>query len=600
MAIASRRLLESPLCDLIFAGDYTELLKRTVDSRSGAHRPEDTPFVVGALAFSGRQDEAVAAFRWWKKEHGDDATVSVASHFFLGIGECRSGRYTSAIAHARSTVSGSVRGDALHAFFAHQSIGLVRYFTGRARSASRHAAAARQAALEARFSYGRMLALDLLGHSLVLEGQIHSGISVLEQSAELAEALGLVANAGTPRTAAASARAQFAVAGHDGRRELAQLVATARPEDAYSRRMLLQELAIQQAFAGDGANARVSLDAAARIALPDGDRRARVRLLVADAIVTGFSRGLIPARESLDRARAMLEPELDDGLDAEISWADVVVRGTLHAPDAAERARIEKLARRTHIGRARIMAAVDDAESALDRHAEDRIAELLRLIEHDPDTARHRVVSNALWGWLPRLSGAAPGRRIFLLDGESLLVVEDHGVVTPLEMPGAVLVKLLEAISTRVMQKDELLLHVWGIRVYRADRHDSLVHTTISRLRTALGNAGGWIRVTDAGYAIAEGVTVMHLGGELGKKAPAPEPERPRQETSAEVRQKASDERKDRVLLLLAREPLSTSEIATALKVSEMTAFRLLATMAKDGLLERTGQGKRTRYRVPS
>jgi DNA-binding winged helix-turn-helix (wHTH) protein len=587
MASESRRLLESPLCDLIFAGDYSELLKRTVDSRSGAHQPEDTPFVVGALAFSGRQDEAIAAFRWWTKEHGDDATIAVASHFFLGIGECRSGRYASAIAHACSTVSRSVRGDALHSFFAHQAIGLLRYFTGRARSASRHAAAARQAALEARFSYGRMLALDLLGHSLVLEGQVHAGISVLEQSAELAEALGLVASAGGPRTAAAVAKAQYAVAGFDGRREIAQLAALVSADDAYSRRMLLQDLAIQQAFAGDGAKARASLEAAVKIALPDGDRRARLRLSIADAIVTGFARGFPAARESLDRARGMLDPELDDGLDVELSWAAVLARGTFRSEDDAEAERLARLARRTRIGRARAMASEPSEE--------DRVAELLRLIERDTDAARHRIVSNAQWGWLPRLTGDAPGRRIFLLDEESLLVVEDHGVVTPLEMPGAVLVRLLEAIATRAMQKDELLLHVWGIRVYRAERHDSLVHTTISRLRTALGPAGTWIRATDAGYAIAEGVTVLHLGA-----GPIEEPRREAEPKAPPVRQKAGDDRKERVLRLVQKEPLSTSEIATALKISEMTAFRLLTAMAKDGLLERTGQGKRTRYRVPS
>lgn len=592
-------LLESPLCELVFSGRYTELLKQTVDSRSGAHRPEDTPFVVGALAFSGRQDEAVAAFRWWTKEHGDDATVRVASHFFLGIGECRSGRYANAIAHARAVVSGSTRGEALHSFFAHQSIGLLRHFTGRARSAAKHAAAARQAALEARFPYGRMLALDLLGHALVLEGQIHAGISVLEQSAELAASLGLVANAGAPRTAAAAYRARFGVAGEDAPKALSELVAAVKPEDAYSRRMLLSELAIQQAFAGEGPAARERIDEAARIALPDGDRRAKVRLLVADAIVTGFSRGPSPAREKIALARSMLDPDLDDGLDVEVSWADVLVRGSLRTDDVRERTRIVALARRTNVGRARIMAAADLALSAVDPHGEDRIAALVRFFEHDADEARHRITSHALWGWLPRLFGLDPGRRIFLLHAESLLVVEDHGALVPLEMPGAVLVRLLEAISTRAMQKDELLRQVWGIKVYRAERHDSLVHTTISRLRTALGPAATWIRATDAGYAIADGVALVHHGGDrVEEESAAIERDAPRASVSAAARHRAIDARREQVLRLAAREPLSTSEIATELKISEMTAFRLLAALAKEGVLERTGQGKRTRYRV--
>ncbi|MBX3261467.1 MAG: winged helix-turn-helix transcriptional regulator [Labilithrix sp.] len=603
MATTSQRLLESPLCERIFAGRYTELLKETVDSPAGAYAPLDTPFVVGALAFSGRQDEAVAAFRWWAKEHGDDATVRVASHFFLGLGECRSGRYASAIAHARAAVAASERGEALHAFFAHQTIGLLRHFTGRARSAARHAAKARQAALEARFPYGRMLALDLLGHALVLEGQIHAGMSVLEQSAELASSLGLVANAGAPRTAVAAYSARFGVAGFDAPKVLTELVAAVKPEDAYSRRMLLSELAIQQAFAGDGQAARDSIDEAARIALPDGDRRAKVRLLVADAIVLGLSRGAAAAREKTSLARAMLDPELDDGLDVEVTWAEALVRGALRAPDGAERARIAALARRTHVGRARLMAAIGDELAALDPHEEDRVAALVRAIEHDPDEARHRIVSQGIWGWLPRLFGVDPGRRIFLLHAESLLVVEDHGAVAPLEMPGAVLVRLLDAIATRAMTKDELVMQVWGIKAYRAERHDPLVHTTVSRLRTALGPAGAWIRVTDAGYAMSEGVALMHLGGAIeGVDPPTLEDERPRSSapSGAEARQKAADARREEIARLLAREPLSTSEIATQLGISEMTAFRVLSVMVKDGVIERTGQGKRTRYRVAS
>lgn len=601
MGRTPQRLLESPLCERIFAGRYTEVLKETVDSPAGAYAPLDTPFVVGALAFSGRQDEAVAAFRWWTKEHGDDDTVRVASHFFLGVGECRSGRYAAAIAHARAAVAASDRNEALHAFFVHQALGLLRHFTGRADRAARHAAKARQAALEARFPYGRMLALDLLGHALVLEGQIHAGMSVLEQSAELASSLGLVANAGAPRTAAAAYSARYGVAGFDAPKALTALVATVKPEDAYSRRMLLSELAIQQAFAGDGAGARESVDEASRIALPDGDRRAKVRLLVADAIVLGFSRGATAARDKTALARAMLDPELDDGLDVEVTWAEALVRGALRAPDAAEHARIAALARRTRVGRARLMAAVDDELTALDPHEEDRVAALLRAIEHDPDEARHRIVSQGSWGWLPRWFGVEPGRRVYLLHAESLLVVEDHGAVSALEMPGAVLVRLLDAIATRTMAKDELVLQVWGIRAYRAERHDSLVHTTVSRLRTALGPAGSWIRVTDAGYAMSEGVALMHLGGGLeGGEAPPVEDERPRSAapSGAEARQKAADARREQIARLVAREPLSTSEIATRLGISEMTAFRVLSAMVKDGVVERTGQGKRTRYRV--
>lgn len=607
---------QSPLCELVFAGRYSELLKQTVDGPRGTYDASDTPFIVGALAFSGRQDEAVAALRAWVKtsKDADDPTVRVASHFFLCVGECRSGRYAAALSHAKAAVSSAVLGDALHAFFAHQAIGLLRHFMGRFRSAARHAGLARQAAFEARFPYGRMLAMDLLGHALVLTGQIHAGLAILEQSAALAESLGLVANAGGPRTSIATIRARVGDL-PDAQGALESLVAGLRLEDAYSRRMVLSELAIQQAFAGRGIAARASIDEAARIALPDGDRRAKIRLLVADAIVARHGRGSGQAIESLDLARTMLDPALDDGLDVEVSWAELLVRGeSALCPDTKRR--VAALASRTHAGRARILAAWEGPITSVDPHAEDRIAKLVHLIAHDRDEARHAIVSQRLWGLLPRFVGLPPGRRIYVLHAESLLVVEDYGELSASELPGAVLVRLLEAIATRPTRKDDLLRQVWGIRVYRPDRHDTLIHTTISRLRSALGVAGAWIRASDAGYGL-EGATLHALGAFADEPEPvagdvdaagdtadgggdvdgaASSEPRPTGKESAKA---AAERRRAEVLRLCASE-LSTSEIAAALRISEMTAFRLLSTMAKDGFLVRTGQGKRTRYKVPS
>src|SRR5215470_13497290 len=94
-------VFRSALARQLFAGNYKAVLRATIDSPRGASTPEETPLVVGALVFSGRQDDALALHRWWTKEHGDDRTVRVASQFFLSVGECRGGRYPSAIACCR-------------------------------------------------------------------------------------------------------------------------------------------------------------------------------------------------------------------------------------------------------------------------------------------------------------------------------------------------------------------------------------------------------------------------------------------------------------------------------------------------------------------
>lgn len=611
----ARELLSSPLARALFAGQYKEILRATIDSAEGKHPPGDTPLVIGALVFSGRQEEAIAVHRWYAREHGDDRDVRVASLFFLSVGECRSGRYQAAIAHCREAVRAAQSSDPLQGFFLHQAIGLLRHFTGRMSSAARHASLARQRATEARFSYGRMLALDLLGHSVATKGDVHAGVTLLEQSAELAEALGLLENAGAPRTGAIVHRARYGVSVTNPRKELTDYVDTLRPEDSYARRMVLSELAIQHALAGAGDAASTTIDAASRIALPDGDRRARIRRLIAEGVVAGLGQGHEAARAKFDTAAAHLDAELDDALEVELLWGRAVASGldVFDADDAA-RARVAVLATRTGIARARFLAARREERRHLDSLAEDKLASLLEAVQRGPDEARHRLTSEGSWGLLPFAYGQTPARRIHLLHDFALLILEEKGNVVPLEMPGAVLVSLLCAIAAGPVSKEDLVRRVWRMKVYRSERHDALVHTAASRLRNALGSWASWIRITDQGYALADGVEIhedradpetvgsMPPGPLPSERPPPPRPsEPPSWSPSVETKPRsATEERRDAVLAALAQEPLSTSEIAAKLKTSEMTAFRVLTTLASEGLVERTGQGKRTRYRLPA
>jgi len=609
MTARDHDLLRSPLSKSLYAGHYKDVLRATIDSADGRHAPGDTPAVVAALVFSGRQDEAAAVHRWWTREHGDDAVVAVADLFFLSVGECRTGRYQEAIARCREAVRAADPRDPLQGFFAHQAIGLLRHFTGRIPSAVQHATRARQLAAEARFSYGRMLALDLLGYSLTAKGDVHAGIALLEQSAELAEALGLVENAGAPKTAATVLRARYGLAAGDPRKELSDCVAALAPEDSYSRRMVLSEVAAQHAFGGEATKAAEAIEAASRIALPDGDRRAKTRRLIAEAVVAGLGQGPDAADAKLRAARALLDPTLDDALEVEIWWARAITHG-LDAMDAdpVVRARVALLAARTGMGRARFLAASADARASLELLADDKLASLLAALQRDKEEARHRITSEHSWGFLRFVYGHPPGRRVYLLHDLALLVVEEAGNVAPLDMPGSVLVALLCAIAAGPVTKEELVQRVWKMKVYRPERHDALVHTATSRLRNAMGRAGAWITSTDHGYALAEGVVIHDdRGADVrdetiadGSARPPPPSDGDAEPARSRSRHKAVDERRAVVLGALEREEsMSTLDVARALHASEMTAFRVLSALVAEGVVLRTGQGKRTRYRRP-
>ncbi len=57
----------------------------------------------------------------------------------------------------------------------------------------------------------------------------------------------------------------------------------------------------------------------------------------------------------------------------------------------------------------------------------------------------------------------------------------------------------------------------------------------------------------------------------------------------------------DAIVAFLRREgAVSSTEVASRLGVSEMTALRRLRELVEQGAVERTGKGKNTRYRVGS
>ncbi len=130
---------------------------------------------------------------------------------------------------------------------------------------------------------------------------------------------------------------------------------------------------------------------------------------------------------------------------------------------------------------------------------------------------------------------------------------------------------------------------MWGIARYRPDRHDAIVYTAVSRLRGLLGTCGHWVESRDGAYRLAA-VAFRGLDG-----GPAPDPPEVLSAASPGPRlpRRASRRRGERVLLaqLAQSGPRSTAEIATALEVSEMTAFRTIRGLLDRGLADEDWKG---------
>ncbi len=564
---------------LFYEGCYDRILAATLRTQAG----DLNPFVVGALAFSGRLDEAEITGRLILSDETRDEVDAVAVRFFLCAGACHAGLLGKALKWAKSNIGALGAPNPRSRFFGYQGLGLVRYFEGRMARSRRFTLRALSAAIEAQFPYGRLLALDLRGHALMQTGQVFSGLRLLQQAEHLAADLGFVANAQTIQVAEQVYRLRYRVPSPGD--ALARLEQLARSPSVsfFARRNALLELVWQHAFRSDVPTAELCLNEAARIALPDEDRRGRVRGLLARAVLLMLSEGRVAAVPYLEEARRIAQE--DPSLRVEVLFVEAAVVRAERPGIASE---LGHLAHRTGIDRARIAQELALGSRSTCLPLEDRLGELLlNLPSMPPEMRVVHLVHEHLAGLVPWSLNLNPGRRIYLT--ETSLLTEDHGRLSVHKHPSRPSVRVLRELATGPKTNAELMSSVWNLSSYSPSRHDPTLHTAVARLRAGLAPNGEWILTTDRGYQLASDVELVLVGDRLQVYAMGT--------VGDEVELESASERESHILEILGRRrAASSTELAEDLRVSDATALRSLRALVATGKLHRTGRGKGTRY----
>ena len=243
--------------DIFLRGDYADVVARGTSAGAPAGC---IPYLIGALAYVGRKEEAEALF----EANGSDfsSTAASACLFFLGIARCRAGDFHRGQTYlARNLRLARRRGaSAKTRFFAIQGLGFYRYVSCRYARSARIAERAFAIAAGARFVYGMALASDLLGHGLCQTGFVEAGISRLQDAKRLAAELG---DGGLARSIGASTvayRAQFGLESKTAVESLERAFADLAPQNAHAGVSLLLELANQLALRGRLESAISALD----------------------------------------------------------------------------------------------------------------------------------------------------------------------------------------------------------------------------------------------------------------------------------------------------------------------------------------------------
>ena len=325
---------------LFFMGKLKDLLDKAWDvpqTRLSAH---EVPWVIGALVFLGRADEAISLAAKWKWNHTSPAKFDtlpeifhlVCTRFFVGWAHTRGSRYAQARAFFASNLNllrvpcltslGTAQRDSDEAafirFFAWQGIAFFYQLSGRYLKSFKACEKSFDAAISANHPWARLLAADLKSHMLIRLGRVSEGIKLLEWTLRHAQIHGFEGAKRAIRISALNYKAQFGLEPSTGLDSLLELLNSFSPEDCYSRSSLQMEIARQALLRGKGHLALKHLQEAESFIEAHGQPRNKCTLWQRRAWYHYLEGSFDLSLSCLDKAEKTLDPQMDLSFKVEI------------------------------------------------------------------------------------------------------------------------------------------------------------------------------------------------------------------------------------------------------------------------------------------
>ncbi len=587
------RMSETP--ELLFLkGKYAKIanLGRSVDV-----------FVVGALVFLGRTNDAEVLFKKWRSSlTADDIVIG---SFFLAIGWTRASEFQKAQIYLREQfrLRHHLQRPA-NRMFVFQAFGFYRYFTSRYRRSFLWANRAWQISLSEDFILGQILSCDLLAHSMFQVGEIERGFNQLERAKELAERFGRTALVASLEVSQMTYEAQF---GLNPTRILARLsrqyLRTKRSRDTYTKANLGIELCQQLAIRGQVRKAKLVLQDLRKEVFRHGHRRQRSLWYTRAAYCEWLAGDPVRAAAFLDEAVGVLDKENDLSLFLQVLIFQEKVSGTRTPLIESLGHKVGSLIAVRQLRRRQPSVARSVARSNSSNDPQDPFGNLLDSLSRPGESKLENFQNLVDLGLLGLLSerafasedgtgvtrNACP-KKAMLTDvlPESLLLVESGNTLFVQSGMTSLLRRCLLLIADRPMTKDELVKEIWGY-TYEPLRHDALIHAVLSRLRKYISPYSAWIQKSGDRYRLDPEVSVQsfrHL----------PATTKPTQAVPV-IPEFNLNYRQLRILNeLKSRSYLSARECIEILKTTKITVNRDLKALVDLNLISTSGRGKATRY----
>ena len=586
--------MKDSLKGLFLLGNYKEVLSRSIERSDSSSKLliDDYKWVIGALCFLGRKEEAEALFKELNPKSESDFIA--ACRFFLGVAFCRHGHYAKARRFFADNLRSHRKDSGDRGFFAWQGLAFYRYFRAEFKKSESAALKALTHATVTQFIYGRVLALDIIGHSLLQLGQHSMGLARLADAKRAAENLG---NGGLVKSIEISSLiyvAQFGFAPRTIIKDLQNARRNIDPQNSYTQAALLLELANQFILRGKILNASNALNEASTLIYGSQHRRYGHLLALRFAEVA-YRRGeFASALHTVQMQRSLLNDKYDRlnllmALSLEIKLLIALGMDSQVAPLATVLAELTN--KTAHSISRNILARHSNQETG--SSGEDKIEMVISLLTQPG--AVHGVLRSSYHGFVYEALKLRPGGS-WIAAGPNEILILAKGEVS--RFRGRVpdqLLRLISALAAGAKRKEELVQEIWGY-TYHPLHHDPLLYQSIARLREALGGESRIIEVSEEGYRFRKEFRFIALKDPSSSNS-FPAPLEPRNQSANDDLPKGLNERQIRILGMLKKKRfLSVRDCIKHFAVTDMTIKRDFSGLVKGGWVHRIGHARATCY----
>lgn len=588
-------------------GRFSEVIKCFDDSKDLQKNPSALPYWIGSLVFHGQWDKAHALFSTKKLPLSD----LIACRFYLALGAIRNSQYQigrSFLIENRRSVSTKTK--PLELFFVYQGIAFYRFFSGRFSQAKKAAEKSYKASIEADFTFGEILSKDLLAHALVQTGQVRLGLRYFEETLQLAKQVHNVWMGPAIEIAILKFKAQFGIQVQKDLKNLEDAFEKIETRDIYSKGELLLELIRQYILRGQFSKAEEALSTAADIIYKNQNRRQMALLNLRMSYVLYLQSQNTQSLHLLRFAEQNIDPVIDLNLWTQINGLKLLLLEALDKKTEAvalqKQLNLKTMSSQNQIHK-KIISRRNKKNLQFSPRGEDPIGDLLDNVAAKETLAAQKILESGYYGLLHKCYQLPFGTQclIFDLHPGTLVLLDKGNVFLQKQGVNSVLRKIILLIKDSPQSKEQLVQEIWGYS-YDPLRHDTLIYSSINKIRKLLSPRSDWIVLTEKGYQIRQNVKVIIKNTLKQQSVSEDTPSSIKlqtQKTKVVVPAKWAKHLKElnfrqiQILDYLKHNPsLSVLELSHKLKISKPTATRDLSKLHALGILIRVGQGRATRY----